>query len=172
MHRAAGAGTTSLDDARGRLRVRAKHDPRSEAAVTTVCQHFQIGRQAAVNQLHDIGLITDHDRRRLLARLPANRLPEQHPDANVGRPGLRSGLLQDLVLRALAAGKISPLRARAYLELSAADRLPEAPDVDEALRAPLVTTSERVEKTVLRRLATDPELADCYVDALVPEGDT
>jgi Zn-dependent peptidase ImmA (M78 family)/transcriptional regulator with XRE-family HTH domain len=154
------------------IRVLAKHDPRSEAAVTTVCQHFQIGRQAAVNQLHNIGLISEHDRRRMLARMPANRLPEQHPDANIRRPGLRSGLLQDLVLQALGAGKISPLQARAYLELSPADPLPEAPNLDPALRAPLVTTTERIEKAVLRRLAADPELADCYVDALVPDGDT
>ena len=152
-------------------RVLARRDPRSESAVTTVCQHFQVGRRAAVNQLRNVGLITDYDRRRMLANLPASSLPVDHPDARVGVIGLRGGLLKDRSLRALAEDKMSAIRARSYLEVPAADPLPPAPGLDPAKCAPLVTESERVEKSVVRRLAGAPTLADCYVDAISTDGE-
>lgn len=154
------------------VRVLAHRDPRSEAAVTAVCQHFQVGRIAAVNQLRNVQLITEDDRTRALGRHPASVLQANHPDAKVGRPGLRGALLSEVVMRAVAEGKVSPVKARSYLEVSAAASLPKAPGLDPKKRAPLVTMLHRVERAVLARLASDEKLADCCVDTIEAEGDT
>jgi len=153
-------------------RVLTHRDPRSEGAVTAVCQHFQVGRIAAVNQLRNVGFISEDDRKRMLGRHPASALPAQHPDADIGRTGLRGGVLRDLAMRALAKGKISPMQARSYLEVSTSDPLPRASGLAPQLRAPLLKSTDRVERVVVRRLGSEVALADCYVERIEPEGDT
>lgn len=139
--------------------------------MTTLCQHFQVGRIAAVNQLRNLQLITEDDRSRMLARSPASTLPANHADGEVGAIGLRAGVLRELTLRAAAAGRISGLQARSLLDLSAAESLPEAPGLSPELRRPLVDVTSRVERVVLQRLMNSAALADCYVDRIDVEAD-
>jgi hypothetical protein len=153
-------------------RVLTHRDPRSEGAVTAVCQHFQVGRIAAVNQLRNLSFISDDERKRMLGRNPGSTLPSQHADTDIGRTGLRGGVLRDLAMRALAKGKISPMQARSYLEISTSEPLPRASGLAPQLRAPLLKTTDRVERAVVRRLGSEVALADCYVERVEPEGDT
>jgi hypothetical protein len=61
--------------------------------------------------------------------------------------------LQDLVLRALAAGSIDRAEARDHLRWPLTEALPEHPGLSGELRAPLRSTEDKVRLAVGRYLA-------------------
>jgi hypothetical protein len=122
-------------------------DPQSDAAVLAVCEHFQVGRVTAINQLRNIGRINDEERTRMLQRRSSAVVSAHHPDADVAQPGLHGGTIRRLTLRALAAGKIDSLQAHSYLDLDLTVPLPEGEGLTEQQRAPLHDVEARVRKS-------------------------
>jgi transcriptional regulator with XRE-family HTH domain/Zn-dependent peptidase ImmA (M78 family) len=109
-------------------------DATSEHAVTLLCQQFAIGRVTAVNQLHHVWSLSNHERARMLDRAGEQALPYEHPDADVpsGRAP-RCATLLDWVDHALAHGWIGKVRAHDYLGLELSEsRTGQPPVVSEA----------------------------------------
>lgn len=97
--------------------------PMSDETVARVCSRFQIGQTTAINQLKHVFGLSKDERAAMLERSRGQLLPPSHPDG-VAQPGLRQGVLCDLVSRALGCGLISKTRAREYLALSNSAPLP------------------------------------------------
>jgi hypothetical protein len=81
-------------------------------------------------------------------------LPATHKDRFSGVPGLRGGTLEDLALRALAAGRIDRVQARNYLRLPLTEPLPAHPLLSEEQRAPLRSVEDKVRQHAGRYLAS------------------
>ena len=133
-------------------------DPTSEAAIAAIARSHGVGRETAINLLtnvHDL----EQDVRTAMLRRPhgaphdAGSEARFHEPAEM-RPGLRSGVLRDLVFRALSAGAIDRAEARDHLAWPLTEPLPEHPGLSEELRAPLRSSADKV------RLAVDRYLAD------------
>ncbi len=144
--------------------------PSSDEAVNAVCRRFQIGRVTAVNQITNTYRLSKEERLSLVARGPSAVLPQLHPDALV-RPGLHAGRLRDLVLRAVAAGRIGNARARQLLDLSSADALPPLAGLTDTGAAPPRTPEQRAALVAQRYLATRADLGGCFVARVLREGD-
>lgn len=147
-----------------------RRSPGSDEAIAAVCERFQIGRVTAVNQVTNSFRLSREERRAMIERGPAGELPRQHPDAAV-RPGLRAGLLRDVVLRALSAGALGGVRARRYLGLSLSEPLPRAASLGAEQRAPLHTPEHLARLSAQRYLTGRRDLAACHAAGVTREGD-
>lgn len=133
-------------------------DPTSEAAISAIARSHGVGRETAINLLTNVFGLEQHVRTTMLLR--PHGAPhdagsrERFHEPAVIRPGLRSGVLRDLVFRALAAGAIDRAEARDHLAWPLTEPLPEHPSLSDDLRAPLRSPTDRV------RLAVDRYLAD------------
>lgn len=125
-------------------------DPTSEPAISVVCQHYMIGRLTAINRLQVVHGLSKADRQYMLDRTTTEKLPQEHPDRVPPARGLRSDHLQDLVPRALAAGRISRAQARWLLGIPMTEQLPEHPALSEEQRAPLRTQEDLLRLAAFR----------------------
>jgi transcriptional regulator with XRE-family HTH domain len=121
-------------------------DPTSEEAIAAIGREHGVGRETAINLLTNVYHLPARART-MMATRPRAPAYETRPGRRFTEPadvrtGLRSGLLLDLVSRALAAGKIDRVAARDYLRWPLTVPLPPHPALTEALRAPL-RTAER-----------------------------
>ena len=127
-------------------------DVMSEAAITAVCHRYGIGREAAINVLINAHGLSRDARQAMTARPHTRVLGAEHADRFSGVPGLRGGTLQDLTLRALAAGHIDRVQARDYLQLPLTEPLPPHPLLGKELRAPLRSVEDKVRLSAARYL--------------------
>jgi Zn-dependent peptidase ImmA (M78 family) len=133
-------------------------DPTSEVALRRVGERFGVGRVVAINRLHHVFRLSDDERRRMETRA-GEPYDADFAGDRVDEPlGLRGGALSGLVHEGLRRGLLSGVRARKMLGLTVTEPLPFG-DLDEGLRAPLVSRAE-----VIRRRA-DQLLAERWPDA-------
>jgi Zn-dependent peptidase ImmA (M78 family)/transcriptional regulator with XRE-family HTH domain len=136
-------------------------DPRSESAVSALSKEYGVGRETSINLLTNVHRLSRADRIEMMTR-PHTVVLDASPEGRFREPisatGMRRGILQDLVLRALAQKRIDPAEARDCLRLSLGEELPPHEGLNEALRAPLLSIEERVRRR-----------ADCYLST---RGDT
>ncbi len=144
--------------------------PTSDEAINTVCRRFQIGRVTAVNQITNTYRLSKEERLSMVARGPSDVLPKQHPDAVV-RPGLRAGRLRDLVVRALAEGRLGNGRARQVLGLSSSEPLSRLGALNEEQPAPLHAPEHRAWLSAQRYLTERADLGGYYAARVLREGD-
>lgn len=130
----------------------AGQNPVSEAAVTTVCSAFGVGRITAVSRIKHVFRLSDDVRLRMLRRPHEERHIEDHPDLPPPH-GIRAGVLLDEVAAALAGGRIDRVEAHRILGLSLSEPLPEHPTLSEFQRAPLRSVDDDVRAIVSARLA-------------------
>jgi transcriptional regulator with XRE-family HTH domain/Zn-dependent peptidase ImmA (M78 family) len=144
--------------------------PASDEAINAVCKLFQIGRLAAVNQITNTFRLSREERLAMVERGPSDVLPKQHADMMV-LPGLRTGALREVVMRALSQGRIGRARARQYLALSSSDPLPDDARLSEEQRAPLHSPEHLARLAAQRYLAVRADLAACYPAAVTRDGE-
>jgi IrrE N-terminal-like domain len=130
----------------------AGRDPVSEAAVTTVCSAFGVGRITAVSRIKHVFRLSEEVRLRMLRRPHEERHIEAHPDLPPPH-GIRAGVLLDEVAAALAGERIDRVEAHRILGLSLTEPLPEHPKLSELQRAPLRSVDDDVRAIVSARLA-------------------
>lgn len=129
------------------------HDPRSEAAVTTVCRKFGVGRITAVSRIKHVFRLSEERRLDMLRRAHEDRHTEEHPDLPPTRHGVREGALLDEVAAALSEGRIDRVEAHRVLGLVLTEWLPEHPKLSDTARAPLRSVEDDVRAIVYIRLA-------------------
>lgn len=133
-------------------------NPTSETAIVAVAREHGVGRETAINLLKNVHGLSNADRAEMANRPHApiyNADPEgRFPEPTDVRAGLRSGVFQDVVLRALGTGKIDREMARDYLRRPLTEPLPAHPALTEELRAPLRPMQDKI------RLAAERYLAD------------
>ena len=131
-------------------------DPTTEDAIHAVGSRFGVGRTVAINRLQHVFALSD-DQRMAMATRPEKPYEGDFEGDAVDEPlGYRGGALLRLVHDALAHGKLSRTRAHRLLGLGVDEELP-FPDLDPAVRAPLVSASERMRRRVDAILAADAE---------------
>ncbi len=130
----------------------AGRDPVSEAAVTTACSAFGVGRITAVSRIKHVFRLSEDVRLRMLRRPHEERHVEAHPDLPPPH-GIRAGVLLDEVAAALAGERIDRVEAHRILGLSLSEPLPEHPKLSEIQRAPLHSVDDDVRAIVSARLA-------------------
>lgn len=120
-------------------------DPTSEQAIALIGKTFGIGRMAACYRLKHVYRLGEIVHRAMLARGPVDwHNPEKHPDRAPDDAGLRTGVLKDRALDALAAGRIDRVRCYEYLRLRFTESLPAHPGLCDEHRQPL----RKIEDTV------------------------
>jgi hypothetical protein len=120
-------------------------DPTSEEAVSRVGKTFDIGRTTACYRLKHVYRLGDSTHRAMLARGAGDwRTGFNHPDRAPDDASLRTGILKERALDALAKGKIDRVRCHEYLNLRFTEWLPEHPGVGEEQRKPLRSTEDTV----------------------------
>ncbi len=136
-------------------------DPTSEAAIVAICREHGVGRETAINLLTNVHRLPPRARMMMATRPhapvydadPGRRFAEP---ADV-RPGVRAGVFQDLVLRALAARKLDRVAARDHLRWPLTEPLPAHPGLDEGIRAPLRSFEDKVRFAAEEYLARRPD---------------
>lgn len=133
----------------------ASTDPTSEEGIRIVGSTFGVGRTIAINRLQHVFGLSDEQRQAMATR--ADRPYEGRFEGDsVDEPlGYRGGALVGLVRDALLGGKLGGTRARRLLGLTPADALP-FPEVEEAVRAPLISAAERMRRRADALLLADP----------------
>jgi hypothetical protein len=128
-------------------------DPVSEAAVTTVCGTFGVGRITAVSRIKHVFRLSEELRLHMLRRPQERTHPEDHPDLPPARHGVWEGVLLDEVAAALSERRIDRVEAHRVLGLALSERLPEHPKLSEEEREPLRSVDDDVRGIVYVRLA-------------------
>jgi transcriptional regulator with XRE-family HTH domain/Zn-dependent peptidase ImmA (M78 family) len=146
-----------------------RSDATSEKAITLLCQHFGIGRLAAINQLTNVFVLSRHERARMSDRGGDDSLPPDHPDANIPRGRApRCKTMHAWIDEALSRGWLSQVRARDYLGRSATEPLPwntlphqhQAPVVSEAAAVRLRVYAYLGQRDLTVRWMVDEPVAD------------
>ena len=120
-------------------------DPTSEEAVSRVGKTFDIGRTTACYRLKHVYRLADATHRAMLARGPGDwRTAIEHPDRGPDDASLRTGILKERALDALARGKIDRVRCHEVLNLRFTEALPEHPGLSEEQRKPLRSTEDTI----------------------------
>ncbi len=172
---AAGAGAFAacfLAPAEGVRRAVAATEPTSEEAIRIVGSTFGVGRTVAINRLQHVFGLSD-DQRQAMETRAGKQYEGRFEGDSIEEPlGYRGGALFTLVREALVAGKLGGTRARRLLGLTPADELPFA-DVDDDLRAPLVSPAERMRRCAEALLREHhPSSADLLAASAHLDGDT
>jgi hypothetical protein len=128
-------------------------DPVSEAAVTTVCGTFGVGRITAVSRIKHVFRLGEELRLHMLRRPHEEMHPEDHPDLPPARHGVWEGVLLDEVAAALSDKRIDRVEAHRVLGLALSERLPEHPLLSDPEREPLRSVDDDVRAIVYVRLA-------------------
>jgi len=146
--------------------------PTSSAAPHRLCSEFGIGVEMAVNLITNIFQLQAETRQRLLAS--ARELTSSFAyDEAPACAGLYTGQLRELALRALAAGRISPVEARQLLDVPMDEELPQGTQVrlSDAQRAPIISPEQRVLKRASHYLITREEGGALYPGAVTRTDD-
>jgi transcriptional regulator with XRE-family HTH domain len=123
----------------------AHRDPTSEEAIASVGREFGIGRIAACYRLKHVYNLADSTHRAMVGRGHVDWYDaEARGDRAPAEVGLRTGVLRERALAALAAGKIDRTRCYEYLELPFTEPLPAHTGLDENLRRPLRTVDDTI----------------------------
>jgi Zn-dependent peptidase ImmA (M78 family)/transcriptional regulator with XRE-family HTH domain len=155
-----------LAPADGVRRAVAPMDPSSEEAIRIVGSTFGVGRTVAINRLQHVFRLSDEQRKAMEMRAGLPYEGDFEGDAVTEPLGYRGGVLFSLVHEALQKGKLNGTRARRLLALTPADALPFA-DLDEAIRAPLISPAERMRRhadTLLRTVLDRPDLLAAHAE--------
>jgi Zn-dependent peptidase ImmA (M78 family)/transcriptional regulator with XRE-family HTH domain len=159
-----------LAPADGVRRAVASTDPTSEEAIRIVGSTFGVGRTVAINRLKHVLRLSDEQRQAMEMR-PGGSYDGDFEGDSVHEPlGYRGGALFGLVHDAVRAKKISGTRARRLIGLTPADALPFA-DLDETVRAPLVSAAECMRRRGDAILHADPARAGLAAAYAELEGD-
>lgn len=133
----------------------AHRDPSGETAIEAVREELGVDRTTAITRIEQVFGLGESWKRRM-AKHGAWRWeatgPVGHPDEVREGIGLRSGMTQELTLQAVAAGRISRVRARECLGLSLTEPLPPHDGLTEEQRAPLRRREDSVQAVVDRYL--------------------
>lgn len=150
-------------------------EPTSETAIIAVAREHGVGRETAINLLTNVHGLPSNVRKEMASR--PYRLRYEDPKGRFQepadiRPNLRSGVFQDLVLRALATGKIDRVTARDYLRWPLTEPLPMHAELKEELRAPLRSIDDAVRLAAEKYLTTQAGGEGLYPGAVtsVPDG--
>lgn len=133
-------------------------DPTTIDAINRVCDHYDIGHEAAINRLQNSFGLSAAQRRQMFSRLrmdraaaPRNVRPACHEDIVPAGAQLRDRLFTSAVLDALGLGKIDAIEARASLDLRLTEPLPNAAADDAACR-PLLSETVKATRAAERHL--------------------
>ncbi|WP_437480093.1 XRE family transcriptional regulator [Sorangium sp. So ce1014] len=144
-------------------------DVTSEEAITRVGQTFGLGRTTAINRLQHVFGLSQEVRRAMAARSASHWPFIDHPDCVRGGIGLRDGVLRDLAIDALAAGKIDRVRVRGYLRLPLTEPLAEDARLTPEQRAPVRRREDRIRAIAQQHVEANLEDGAAYVAAEVRE---
>jgi Zn-dependent peptidase ImmA (M78 family) len=147
-----------------------RSDATSESAITLLCQHFGIGRVTAINQLSNVFSLSKQERARMIDRMSAESLPDNHPDANVprGKPP-RCTFLDRWVDDSLLNGWLGSARARDYLGRRLTEPLPHG-TLPHPLRVRFRSEAQSVRLRVQAYLGRSDRTAMWQVDEPVRDG--
>lgn len=147
-------------------------DPTSEDAIALVGKTFGLGRITAINRLQHVFRFSKQVRQSMASRSAQSwqRWQRwQHPDRVSTGIGLRAGKLANLALDAFVQERIDRVQVREYLNLSLTEPLPEHPGLDDARRAPLRRSQDRVRGVAQQYLQEVEDVWDCFATAVSPE---
>lgn len=149
-------------------RIVAKRNPTSEESIGLVGKTFGLGRITAINRLQDVFEFHNSVRREMADRSARYWREDNHEDqVDEEYIGLRSGLLAELALDALARGLIDRVRVRSYLNLPMTEPLPEHEGLTSAQRAPLRRAEDRVMAIAQQHL--QKHMPDCLAETVEPD---
>lgn len=149
-----------------------ERDPTSEDAIALVGETFGLGRLTAINRLQHVFRFGKQVRQSMVSRSAQSWqrwLQWQHLDQVRTGIGLRAGTMADLALEAFRRELIDSVQVRGYLNLSLTEWLPEHPGLDDARRAPLRRSQDRVLDIAQQYLEEAEDALDCFATTVRPD---